>query len=122
MTLSDSVIAKTRTAAEIAAALAANGVVRVIALVAMGKTRQHLAAALHDPATRTDAEREIADAIDAVLASHCFAHIGAAAGAPAIVRLTSAPAFSAVVDSKELKALAKDRRVLSIEYDRPMTK
>lgn len=123
-TLDAGVKSKTQTAEPIAAALAETGSVRVIIFVRTrsGRTDAQLARAAREPATRAATKQEIAEAIDAVLASHPLSLVGVGKGAPAIVRLTSAPAFSALVDAKELSALAKDPRVVSIVHDRPMTK
>jgi chromosome segregation and condensation protein ScpB len=122
--LDPAVEAKTQTAEPIAAALAETGSARVVIVVATrsGRSAEELARAARDPAARAAVRREIAAAIDAVLASHPLSLVGAGKGAPAVIRMTSAPAFSALVDESELNALAADPRVISIAYDRPMTR
>jgi hypothetical protein len=124
MKIDPDVAAKTGTADEIAATLAETGATRVIVVVApsSGATTQEVSSAAHVAATRTAAKQQIATAIEAVLSSHALSHIGKEKGAPALIRLTTIPAFSALVDASELAALAKDSRVVSIEYDRPMKK
>jgi serine protease len=121
--LSPEISAKSATAGEIAAAVAKTGGVRVLVILASpGKSAERLALAAHDAATRDAVKREVASTIDSVLASYKFSQHTSARGAPAIVRLTSSPAFSALVTEKELAALGKDPRVAAIEYDRPVTK
>jgi subtilisin family serine protease len=121
--LSPELSAKSATVGEIAAAIAKTGSVRVLVILASpGKSAEQLAVAAHDAATRDAVKREVASTIDTVVKSYKFSHHTSAKGAPAIVRLTSAPAFSALVNEKELAALGKDPRVASIEYDRPVTK
>jgi serine protease len=118
------IVAKTATASEIAQALADKGTVRVIVVVepSTGAKAQELSAAARDPATRAATKSQVKAALDDVLSRHKLSHVGGGKGAPAITRLTTVPAFSAVVDDVELAALAKDPRVVSIEYDRPMKK
>jgi serine protease len=122
--LSPEVSAKSATVGEIAAAVAKSGSVRVLVILAppTGKTAEQLVVAAHDVATRDAVKREVASTIDSVVESYKFSKHTNAKGAPAIVRLTSAPAFSVLVDEKELAALGKDPRVAAIEYDRPVTK
>jgi subtilisin family serine protease len=120
--LSAAVAGKTATPGEIASAIAKDGSVRVIVIVrSAGKTSEQLATLAHKDATRAATKQEIAEAIDAVLSSHNLT-AKAVKGAPAIVRLTTVPAFSAVVGVAGLDALANDSRVVSVEYDRPMKK
>lgn len=121
--LSAQTLAKTATSGELAAALAKDGSVRVVVIVkAAGRTSEQLTAAAHDAATRAATKQEIAAAIEAVLSSHKLSGVSTAKGAPAVVRLTTAPAFSVVVNAAELDDLANDPRVAAVEYDRPMTK
>ncbi|HEY8260748.1 MAG TPA: hypothetical protein VIG55_06015 [Methylosinus sp.] len=122
--LDPAVEAKTRTAEPIAAALAEKGSVRVVFIVATrsGRSAEELARAVRDPGARAAVRREIAEAIDAILASHPLSLVGSGKGAPAVIRMISTPAFSALVDETELNALAADPRVVSIAYDRTMTR
>jgi serine protease len=116
------VAAKGGTAPEIAGALAAEGAVRVIVVVepGAGATIHELATAAREASTRAATKQKIAATVDTVLSRHKLSRMGGAKGAPALVRLTTVPAFSAMVDAAELTALAKDPRVVSIRYDRPM--
>jgi serine protease len=121
----DAVIAaKTTTAKEIADAIAGKGLVRAIVTVApiSGATIRDLAVRARDPSTRAAAKQLAAATLDGMLSAHRLSHVGGAEGAAAVVRLTTVPAFSALVDEAELIALAEDPRVVSIEYDRPLQK
>ncbi|MBY6243812.1 S8 family serine peptidase [Methylosinus sp. Sm6] len=118
------VAAKTGTASEIAGAIADTGAVRVTVVVkpSSGATIEDMSAAARVGATRAAIKQQVATTVDSVLSSHKLSRVGKAKGAPALIRLTTVPAFSAVVDEAELAALAKDPRVVSIDYDRPMQK
>jgi hypothetical protein len=121
--LSAEVSAKTATLGEIAGGIAKSGNVRVLVILKTpGKSVEELGAAARATATRAAARQAIASSIDDVVKSYKFSLHTGAKGSPALVRLTSAPAFSALVNEKELEALAKDPRVAAVEYDRPVTK
>jgi serine protease len=118
------VAAKSATAKDIASALAEKGLVRVLVVVApsSGASLQDVSDAVGAASTREAAKQLVARTLDILLSAHKLSHVGGAKGAPAIVRLTTVPAFSALVDESELTALAKDARVVAVEYDRPMQK
>ncbi|MBY6243811.1 S8 family serine peptidase [Methylosinus sp. Sm6] len=118
------IAAKTGTADEIGGALADKGTVRVLVVVkpSSGATVEDVTAAGRVPASRAAIKQQVTATLDSVLSAHKFSHVGGGKGSPAIVRLKTIPAFSAVVDAAELAALAKDPSVVSIEYDRPMKK
>jgi hypothetical protein len=118
------IAAKTTTAKEIAGVIAAKGSVRVLVVVkpSSGATVQDVSAAARDASTRAAIKQLVAATLDEVLSTHKLSHVSDAKGAPALIRLTTVPAFSAVVDEAELAKLAKDPRVVSVDYDRPMQK
>jgi len=122
--LSPKVVAKTQTAGAIAGALAKSGVARVIVTVGVRQlTPAQLQASVHAPASRAAAKALIASAIEEVISAHALsAKKNAAVGAPAITRLTTAPAFGVTVDAAELDDLVGDPRVKSVEYDRQFQK
>lgn len=118
------VAAKSTTAKEIAGVIAEKGLVRVLVVVepSSGATLQDVSDAAGAASTRAATKQLVATTLDGILSAHKLSHVGGAKGAPALVRLTTVPAFSALVDEAELTALAKDARVVSVEYDRPMQK
>jgi serine protease len=122
--INSAIAAKTGTASEIAGAIAETGTVRVLVTVkpSSGASVEDLSAAARTAATRAAVKSQVKAALDSVLSSHKLSHVSGAKGAPALIRLTTTPAFSALVDEAELVALAKDPRVLSIQFDRPMKK
>jgi serine protease len=121
--LSPEVSAKSATKGEIAAAIARTGKVRVIVTVdTPEKSPAQLMSAMRGGAARAAAKQLIANAIDGFVRNHAFSLHSGAKGAPAMLRLTSAPAFSVMVNEKELDALGKDKRVVALDYDRPFTR
>jgi serine protease len=121
--LSAEVAAKSATKGEIAAEIAKNGKVRVVVTVETPeRSAAQLMSATRRGANRAAAKQLIANAIDGFVRNHAFSLHSGAKGAPAIMRLTSAPAFSVMVNEKELDALGKDERVVAVEYDRPFTR
>jgi len=121
--LGPEVSAKSATKGEIAAEIAKTGKVRVIVTVETpGQPAGRLASAMRGGATRAAAKQLVATAIDGFVRNHAFSLHSGAKGAPAMLRLTSAPAFSVMVNEAELDALGKDKRVVALEYDRPFTR
>ena len=127
--LDPKVRAKSASAGEIARELGTAGAVRVIVELDAGTVdvggKASLERAMRDPARRAGAKARVRASLSGFLSSKVIRQKGAP-GRPerraAVTRFTTVPAFAAVVDQAELESLARDPRVVAVNYDVPVVR